>query len=120
MLKYQRLFSILIISLILDSCTKKQSAEIKPDTTSGPGKPDIEVVYAGAVQSLFQSKCSGCHSQSGPGASSWVFAGYTSVTANAGRIKQAVLVNKTMPIGSSLSAAELKLLQNWFDQGTKP
>lgn len=123
MSKHQILF-LLVMSYFmlftLSSCTRKQAEEIKPDTTSVPGKPETDVVYAGAIQTLFQSKCAGCHSSGGSGSSAWNFNGYTSVTGNADRIRQAVIVNKTMPLGGSLTAAELKALQDWFSQGMKP
>ncbi len=112
--------AICTLYLLFAACSKKQATEIRPDTTTAPGQPGAVVVVYADVQNLFQTRCSGCHSSGRQASSVWNFNGYTSITTNADRIKQAVLINKSMPIGGSLSAAELKTLQDWFDQGMKP
>ncbi|MBE9600014.1 hypothetical protein [Pedobacter sp. MC2016-24] len=102
------------------SCTKKQANEMIIDQNPAPETPGTGVMYAGAVQNLLSNRCGTCHSTGRSAAVFWNFSGYTAVTTNADRIKQAVLINKTMPMGGSLNASELKLLQDWFNDGMKP
>lgn len=115
MSRYVNHFVAIAISvLLLAACSKKQAEELKPVVPVNPG---TQVTYTGFVQGLLQSRCAGCHAPGRGGASAWSFNGYSSVTANADKIKQAVLVSKTMPLGGSLSAADLQSLQTWFDSG---
>jgi uncharacterized membrane protein len=101
------------------SCTKKQADEIILNQNPAPETPGAGVVYTGAVQTLVNNRCGTCHSTGRSAAVFWNFSGYAAVTANADKIKQAVLINKTMPMGASLNASELKLLQDWFNDGMK-
>ncbi|PTS92438.1 hypothetical protein DBR11_26900 [Pedobacter sp. HMWF019] len=115
--KYSAITIVLaIIYMILLSCSKKQAAEIKPDVPA-PENPGAVLTYSNFAQALFQNKCAGCHAPGRSAAAIFNFTGYASVVTNSERIKQAVLVNKTMPLGGSLSAAELQSLTNWFNQG---
>lgn len=107
--------AITLIYLLLSSCSKKQAKEIEPEVPEIPG---TKVTYNGFVQALFQTKCASCHAPGQSMSGLWTFNGYTSVTSNAARIKQVVLIGKTMPKGGSLTAAELASLQSWFDNGT--
>lgn len=100
--------------IFLSACSKKQAEELKPVT---PGAPGAQVTYTGFVGPLFQAKCASCHAPGNAQASIFTFNGYSSVTLNAARIKTQVLVQKSMPIGTSISAADLQSLQDWFDQG---
>jgi len=100
------------------SCTKKQADEMI--IAQSPETPGTGLMYTGAVQTLLSNRCGTCHSTGRSAAVFWNFSGYTAVTANADRVKQAVLINKTMPMGGSLNASELKLLQDWFNDGMKP
>lgn len=101
--------------LLLFSCSKKQAAEMVPAKPVDPEKPGTTVTYTNFAQALFQTKCGGCHSAGRGAAAIWTFNGLASVTTNQARIRQAVLVSKSMPLGGTLSAAELKSLQEWFD-----
>jgi hypothetical protein len=100
--------------LFFAACSKNQADEPTP---AEPNKPETKVTYANFVGGLFQTKCAFCHAPGQPQASFWTFNGYSSVISNADQIKQLVLVTKIMPQGGSLSAAELKSLQDWYDQG---
>lgn len=102
---------------LLSACSKKQADEIQAVQPVTPGVPAPTVTYAGFTGPLFQSRCSGCHGPGRQSAPIFTFNGYASVTANADRIKNAVLVKKSMPIGTALSASDLQSLQAWFDAG---
>ncbi len=109
---YRIYLAITLIYLLLASCSKNQADEILPDTPA-PQK----VTYNNFAQALFQTKCSGCHAPGLPASAAFTFNGYSSVTANAERIRQAVIVTKRMPLNGSLTAAELQSLTKWFDDG---
>jgi mono/diheme cytochrome c family protein len=106
--------SIAISIILLSACSKKQAEEPKPVTSVKPG---VQVTYTAVVGPLFQARCAGCHAPGRQAAVVWSFNGYSAVTGSADKIKQAVLVNKTMPLGGTLSAADLQSLKDWFDQG---
>lgn len=106
--------TLTVIYLLLFSCSKRQAAEMKP-TPVPPDKPGSTVTYTNFAQALFQTKCAGCHGVGRGAAAIWTFNGLASVSSNQTRIRQSVLVSKSMPKGGTLSAAELKSLQEWFD-----
>lgn len=111
-LHFRIYLAITIIYLLLASCSKKQADEIVPE----PPAPE-KITYNNFAEALFQTRCSGCHSAGRPAAAAFTFNGYASVTANAERIRQAVIVTKRMPLNGSLSAAELQSLSKWFEDG---
>ena len=104
--------AITIIYFVLASCSKKQAEELTPEPPQTQ-----KVTYNNFAQALFQAKCSGCHGPGRPASNAFAFSGYSSVTANAERIKQAVIVTKRMPPNGSLSAEELQSLSKWFNDG---
>lgn len=108
--------TLTLIYLLLSSCSKRQAAEMAPAAPVTPEVPEIKVTYTNFTQALFQTKCAGCHGAGRGAAAVWTFNGLSSITTNQARIRQSVLVNKTMPMGRSLSAAELQSLQEWFDK----
>jgi mono/diheme cytochrome c family protein len=118
MTKHYRIYlALAIIYTLLASCSKKQAEEMKP-TPSGPGNPETEkVTYTNFTGALFQTRCSGCHAPGRSAAAVFTLNGYASVTANAERIREAVIVTRRMPPGGSLSATELDSLSKWFADG---
>lgn len=108
------LLSASLIALLF-ACSKKQAAEIKPD---GPTTvTTANVTYSNFAGALFQNKCASCHGQNGAIRTVWLFNGLASIK-NDVRVANSVLVTKTMPKGSTLTANELALLQAWFDRNT--
>lgn len=115
--KHQMVYlALTLIYLLLSSCSKRQAAEMAPATPAPPEVPEITVTYGNFAQALFQTKCAGCHGAGKAAASIWTFNGLSSIVSSKTRIRQAVLVNKTMPLSGSLSAAELQSLQVWFNK----
>lgn len=112
--KHRIYLAIGLSYLFFAACSKNQADTGIPVV---PPKPATQVTYANFVGTLIQNKCASCHAPGQPQASFWTFTGYSSVVANADLIKELVLVSKTMPKSGSLSAAELKSLQDWYDQG---
>lgn len=119
MTKHQRIYlAMAMIYLLLASCSKNQAEEMKPNNPAVPENPGTgKVTYNNFTGALLQTKCSGCHAPGGSAAPVFTFNGYASVTANAERIRQAVIVTKRMPPGGSLSATELESLSKWFEDG---
>lgn len=118
MTKHHRIYlAIAIIYMLLAGCSKKQAEEMKP-VTPVPEIPGTEkITYNNFTGALLQTKCSGCHAPGMSAAALFTLNGYSTVTANAERIRQAVIVTKRMPLTGSLSAAELASLSKWFDDG---
>jgi len=117
MKKNQKLiYAALVVVYILMSisCSKRQADEIVPKPTN-PGGGTSTVTYTNFTQALIQTKCAGCHAPGRSVASVWTFNGLASITSNETRIRRVVLETKSMPIGGSLTAAELSSLQEWFD-----
>ena len=108
------IFAIAISFILLSACSKQQAEEPKPVV---PEKPGVKVTYTAVVQPIFQARCAGCHAPGKKASAIWSFNGYSSVTGSADKIKQVVLVSKTMPLGGTLSAADLQSIKDWFDQG---
>lgn len=106
---------VTFVYCLLAACSKKQAEEAAP---TPPEVPGTAVTYSAVIGPLFQARCAGCHATGRQAAARWTFDGLATVTANAARIKNVVLSTKSMPIGTPLSAAELKSVQDWFDQGS--
>ncbi|MFC3198906.1 hypothetical protein ACFOET_14885 [Parapedobacter deserti] len=108
-----------LIVICFTGCGKdKDSPAPEPPPGNGGGEVTEEnVSYTNFVGSLLQSKCSSCHTGSGPGTSQWMFSGYNSVKDNLARINDVVIVRKVMPQNGSLSNRELNLLRAWVDKG---
>ena len=111
--------SMVITAIVLTACTKKQAQEFNPDPDGEEETVTVaNVSYNNFAKALFETKCSSCHA-SGRGASAkWTFSGYSSIKDNSTRINNVVLVTKSMPIGSSLTAKEIELLDAWIKRNT--
>jgi uncharacterized membrane protein len=83
-----------------------------------PGKVDCSVVEATytKVQAIMITKCNTCHSARNA-AGGTVLETYEQVKANADRINQRAIIEKTMPPAAPLSANEIAILQCWISSG---
>ena len=98
--------------LILTSCQYKKDLPDATDDCSG-----TEVSYSGQIKPLIETRCAIqlCHdavstSIGGP------FTSYNLIKNKSLTIKQQV-VSGIMPQGSSLTAAEIKMIRCWVDSG---
>ncbi|MCB0600116.1 MAG: hypothetical protein KDC28_02770 [Saprospiraceae bacterium] len=93
---------------MMSGCTKTESIVCDGTTPS----------FASDVKPIIQSSCalSGCHAS---GSRNGDFTSYSGLYADLvnGQFNREVLVNRTMPEGSSLSTSQLQTLQCWYDNG---
>lgn len=107
--------SIVLGIAILVGCTKKQAQELSPESPSETETvTTLNVTYVNFAKALFETKCNSCHASGRSASGAWSFSGYSSIKDHVARINNAVLVTKTMPIGSTLSVKEIALLDAWF------
>ncbi len=74
--------------------------------------------YAATIQPILQANCyaSACHGPNGDNGELITYAQVQAVV-NDGSFRQAVVVEKRMPDGGSLTACELDLIEKWLDAG---
>ena len=110
-------FALAILSF--SACTKKQAQELSTNPDNGTETVTAQnVSYTNFSKALFETKCSSCHGAGRSASGRWTFNGYTSVKDNITRISNAVLVTKSMPLGGSLTAKEIELLDAWIKRNT--
>jgi len=110
--------TIVVIAIALTGCTKKQAEELSPEP-QGPEEVTVKnVSYTNFAKALFETKCRSCHTAGRPASARWEFNGYNSVKDHITRINNVVLVTKTMPIGGTLTAKEIELLDAWIKRNT--
>jgi uncharacterized membrane protein len=107
---------ITVMTTVMTGCYYDKAELLYPDSAV-----DCSTVSAtfSKVQSLVTSKCntSGCHNAR-DAAGGTVLESYDQVKAKAARINLRVIVEKTMPPGPALSAAETNMLKCWISSGT--
>lgn len=113
----EQIACMLMVIVVLASCSKKQADEAVPETPSTTVTVE-NVSYANFAKGLFETKCAGCHANGAQASGRWTFSGFSSVRDNSARINNVVLVTKSMPRGGSLTEQELVLLKAWFDRNT--
>ena len=74
--------------------------------------------YSATIQPILQANCyaSACHGPNGDNDELITYAQVQAVV-NDGSFRQAVVVEKRMPDGGSLTACELDLIEKWLDAG---
>ncbi|MGE8427117.1 MAG: c-type cytochrome [Sphingobacterium sp.] len=111
------LFALTVLSF--SACTKKQAQELTSNPDNGTETVTVlNVSYTNFSKALFETKCSSCHATGRSASARWTFSGYTSVKDNIAKINNAVLVAKSMPLGGSLTAKEIELLDAWIKRNS--
>ena len=109
LLKLRNLFLVLATSLFLSSCIANVEEQLEePNTTVE------KVSFKSAVKPIIDARCTSCHSPSG--GTSPNLTSYQEVKNKAERVKVRV-DNRTMPLGSSLSDAQIKTIVDWVNEG---
>jgi hypothetical protein len=100
------------LSVIVVACKKDK------DDPEPSGVDCSTVTYSGTIASIVSSKCNsaGCHAT---GSSNGDYTSYAGIKAkfDNGSLKQRVLVEKTMPQGSSLTETQYKQFECWINAG---
>lgn len=109
-LKIRKELLILFLSFFLASCLTNVDEEVDVQ------EPITEVTFSLDVKPIIDNNCTQCHSTAGgtpPNLET-----YGGVSANAASIK-AEVESKRMPIGGSLTDAEIQAIISWVDQGAQ-
>lgn len=104
----------LIVSLTLVVVACKKDSQEEPTPTFDCST----VTYSGTISGLVSSRCNtaGCHNAGSPNGDYTTYAGIKAKFDN-GSLKQRVLVEKTMPQGSSLTDEQHKQFECWVNAG---
>lgn len=111
-----KFFVLLFLDLLLKSCY--YDSEQKLYHISAVDCTTISSKFSTDVMPIVTSTCAtpSCHNSTGVGGI--VLQTYDQVKANTDRIRQRVLVDKTMPPNGALNSSELNIIQCWINAGT--
>lgn len=103
-----------VAAFFFGNCTYDKGKAMDP---SGDPCSGIKASYAGDIQPIISSSCAvpGCHNAGSTNAGGPITS-YEQVRTQAANIK-AQVVSRNMPRGSSLSAAQIRLISCWADSG---
>ena len=103
---------LLLTSLFL-SCKKEEN-----NNNQNQGVDCSTITYSGTIAPLVTIKCNtaGCHAS---GSVNGDYTSYSGIKAkfDNGSLKQRVIVEKSMPSGSSLTETQLKQFECWINAG---
>ena len=105
-LKIKKQYFILCLGVVFSSCLTNidEEQEIDPCTT---------VTFSTEVKPIIDANCVQCH---GTGGNFPNLTTYQGVSGNASNVKSQV-VSRKMPIGSTLTDAEIQAISCWVDAG---
>ena len=110
--------SLVYISMAVVSCYNDKEELLYPNTTN-LDCTTVSAKYSTDIAPIMQTKCatSGCHNASSS-AAGIVLQTHAQVASKANQIKQACIVNKSMPPAGPLPIAEQNAIQCWINAGT--
>lgn len=101
---------ILLLGVFFASCTNHVEEMTEPDESdSDNGK---FVSFIADVRPIINANCVQCHN----GSQFPDLRDYSKVSANSANVKSAVS-NRRMPLGGSLTNAEINIIVSWIDSG---
>ncbi len=110
MVKRISILTLIVIGIIIAACKKDEFKDLDCST--------IDSKYSTSISGIISSKCntSGCHNA---GSSKGDFTSYAKVKpyVDNGSFNKEVIVNKSMPKGTSLSQDERNKIKCWLDAG---
>lgn len=112
----QVLSIVMLLSTFVAGCYYDNEEQLYPSNTTDCGK--VSGTFTN-VKSIIAGKCAtaGCHNAAGR-AGNTVLETYDQIRSGASLINQRVIIEKTMPPGAPLSAAEIAVLKCWISSGT--
>ena len=99
-----------IIAIGLFSCKT-----VKTTTSSTTTETKTPLTYKTSISTILTSNCGGCHA-SGRKIDMTTYATVKKFVDN-GELKQTVIIDKSMPQGSSLEAADYAKIKMWLEAG---
>jgi uncharacterized membrane protein len=107
-----------ICAVVLSGCYYDKE-ELLYHNTGATDCATISAKFSTDVAPLMANKCAtaGCH-DAASGAGGSVLETYGQISATAAKINQRCVVEKNMPPGSALSAAEIASLSCWINSGS--
>jgi hypothetical protein len=96
---------------VLAACTKESTNAIPVGTVDC-----TTVSYTETIKPLFDARCVSCHATNSPDGALSTYA-ETKKYADNGKLKDEVLTQRSMPIGTAFTSEQLGLVQCWLDAG---
>ena len=106
--KFRVAFLILTLGVFSTSCISNVEEQIEEPVIG------VEVSFKSAVKPIIDARCISCHSPNG--GTSPNLTSYEEVKTKANRVKIRV-DNREMPQGGTLTAAQIKSIVDWVDEG---
>ena len=118
------LLSLIVLAVIMSSCTYNWIIE---EEVIDPGDPDApEISFSAEITPIFDSKCTGCHKPGGQTPDLTAANAYSSLTGSDRYVKTSapetsLIYTKPSPTGSHVkySEAEAAKVLTWITQGAK-
>lgn len=117
------LLSLIVLAIIMSSCTYNWIVE---EQVIDPGDPDApEVSFSAEITPIFASKCTGCHNTGGQNPDLTPANAYNSLNSsryvNTSAPETSLIYTKPSPSGSHIkySEAEAALVLTWITQGAQ-
>lgn len=111
------LFFVAILSTLIsiEGCYYDKEETLYPSTVSCA---TATYTYTTDVAPLLATYCAtdGCHNASNAG--NVTLLTYTQAKTHAARLKQRAVIDKTMPPGGGMTAAQLAVIKCWIENGT--
>jgi uncharacterized membrane protein len=114
--KFNFLIGVVVTSCLFASCYYDKEEVLYP--SSNVDCVTLNATFTSKVKPIIQAKCatSGCHNASSA-AAGVILESHSQISSKAARIKQRAVIERTMPIGFSLTDTERNTLQCWIDAG---
>ena len=98
---------------MLQSCSKDQVEIIAPVDPPVPTRCDsLAVTYTKDIEQIITDNCIMCHSSQAP-----ILGSYTAAKNHADAIHRETVTERTMPVGFTLTDAQIELINCWKEAG---
>lgn len=108
---------LVLSSLVFAGCYYDKEEILYPNSTIDCSS--VNATYATGVAPIMAAKCatSGCHNKQSV-AGGLILESYSQVSAASAKIRQRVVVEKTMPTSGPLPSNEIAIIKCWIDAGS--
>ena len=112
--------SFIVFSISCEDSVEEDQLASMDDNDDGNGddgnqdsKCNSEISFSNDVQPIINDRCIGCHMQ---GANPPLLTNFANIKSSAASV-QTQVVNRTMPIGSTLTNDQIELIDCWIKNG---